>query len=211
MEDSMSTETAETESLDEQIACALRETADSKLLPGLIKQAEEASAALEAEAQDLRAVALDPILSPPEVVSARREFSDAEFNRDRMQEAVVRLKERLQEMKTREQQQRLNAKYEQVMAERDKLAEELEQVYPAACEQLAGLIERLAENDRWVEHINTSQLPVGAARLRSAELVARGRENYLDGPSHVARITHELCLPAFHGTANDRYAWPRPR
>ena len=103
------------------------------------------------------------------------------------------------------------AAYEGVKAERDKLAAELAELYPAIEDKLTELLERIDENNRQIEHINTRSLPSGAQRLDVAELVARGLPSFTPKPYVDApRITKELRLPTF-AYPGEWYAWPRSR
>jgi hypothetical protein len=103
------------------------------------------------------------------------------------------------------------AAYERVKVERDKLAAELAELYPAIEGKLAELLERIDANDRQIEHINDRALPSGARRLVVAELVARGLPSFTPKPYVDApRITKELRLPTF-AYPGERYAWPRSR
>jgi hypothetical protein len=53
-----------------------------------------------------------------------------------------------------EEDARRRATYERVKAERDKLAAELAELYPAIEDKLAELLERIDANDPQIEHIN---------------------------------------------------------
>jgi hypothetical protein len=90
---------------------------------------------------------------------------------------------------------------------RDKLAQELTQVYPAAAATLADLMGRIEASDREIEYIN-SRLPAGAERILIAELVARGLV-WFGRNSEIPSITADLRLPAFHFDQHAAYTWPR--
>jgi hypothetical protein len=87
--------------------------------------------------------------------------------------------------------------YEKAKAERDKLAAELKEVYPTFAARLADLVTRIDANDREVEEFNMRALPSGAARLPTAELVARDLKGFNDGVTNVPRIIRDLRLPSF--------------
>jgi hypothetical protein len=53
------------------------------------------------------------------------------------------------------------------------LADELKVNYPNIETQLGELISKIEVNDREIEFVSTQALPTGAARLRSAEFIAR--------------------------------------
>jgi hypothetical protein len=177
----------------------------------LIVEAEAASLASGEVADHARGQALDPALTANVVAEARREMEDAAFRRERMQTAVTRLKERLREVKMLEEDKKRRVFYHKVKAERDALARELNESYPSIESRLADLIAKIEANDRELDFVNAHQLPRGAERLRSAELVARGVEAWRVNQQDVVRITWELCLPAFKHDPHRPYAWPRSR
>jgi hypothetical protein len=135
------------------------------------------------------------------VSDARRQAEDAAFRRERLEAAVTRLRERLQQARVGEEDQWRWAAYE--------LAAELADIYPAFAERLAELLPRIVQSDREVESINARALPVGADRLLVAELVARGLPGFVQNAVETPRITGSLRLPAFHRSVHEPYAWPR--
>jgi hypothetical protein len=86
-------------SLDERIAAAFVDGATSSTVADLIAEAEAAGVTSGETAEVARIRALDPTLAAADVAAARREMEDAFFRRDRMQEAVRRLGDRLREVK----------------------------------------------------------------------------------------------------------------
>lgn len=153
---------------------------------------------------------MEPTLSIGDVATARREMEDAAFRRDRMQVAVIKLGERLRELKAQEEDQRRWLAYEKAKAERDELAAELKELYPAVAASLADLMARIEANDREIETSNTRARPNGAEWLAGAEAVARGLNGYISGGvTNIPRITRDLRLPAFQYRVNEDYAWPR--
>jgi hypothetical protein len=199
-------------SLDERIAAAFGDGAKSEDVAALIKEAKAASLLCNDTAERARKRALDPVLSVNDVADARRQMEDAAFRCDRLQTAVTRLRERLEDVKAQEDDQQRQLVYDRVKAERDKLAAELFKIYPAFANELAGLLPRIVANDREVEYINGHALPSGAGRLLVAELIARNLEGF--GKSfgntfiRIPRITEELRLPTFEYSAHHPYAWP---
>jgi hypothetical protein len=89
------------------------------------------------------------------------------------------------------------------------LADELKVNYPNIETQLGELISKIEVNDREIEYVNTQALPTGAARLRSAELIARDLEARRVNQAEVVRITRELCLPRFGHNTHQPCAWRR--
>jgi hypothetical protein len=162
-------------------------------------------------AERARNRALDPVLSTKQVQEARRQMEDAAFRRERLQAAMTRLRERLEELGEEEEDERRWVAYDKARTERDKLAAELANVYPGIEQKLRELLPRIAANDREVEYINAHALPSSGERLLEAELVARGLSGFVENGVQIPRITHELRLPAFERSQFAPYAWPRPR
>ena len=202
-------------SLDERIAAAFGDGAKSEDVAALIKEAKAASLLCNDTAERARKRALDPVLSVNDVADARRQMEDAAFRCDRLQTAVTRLRERLEQVKAQEEDQQRQLVYERVKAERDKLAAELAEIYPAFADKLADLLPRIAANDREIEYINGHARPSGAERLLVAELIARNLEGFGKCFGNMVirtpRITEELCLPTFEYSAHHPYAWPGSR
>ena len=112
-------------------------------------------------------------------------MADAAFNRDRLQAALGKLRERLAELKDQEENARRQVVYDKAKAVRDELADELADLYPAFAQKLSELLLRAVINDREIEYINNHALPKGADRLLVAELrPALGREFHRDAAHH---------------------------
>jgi chromosome segregation ATPase len=193
--------------LGDRIAAAIGTVVKSDVVAGLITEADAAAVAAGETAERARERALDPTLTAADVSTARRAADDAAFARDRLKTAVTRLTGRLKELRAQEEDQRRRVVYEKAKAERDRLAAELKRVYPAIEAQLGKLIPEIAENDRQVDYVNT-ELPKGAERLKSAELVARAIGAWRIDLADVVRISQELCLPRFQHDAHSPYVWP---
>jgi hypothetical protein len=202
-------------SLDERIAAAFGNGAKSADVAALIKEAKAASLLCNDTAERARKRALDPVLSVNDVADARRQMEDAAFRCDRLQAALTRLRERLEEVKAQEEDQQRQLVYERVKAERDKLAAELAEIYPPFAHKLAELLPRIVANDREIEYINNHARPSGADRLLVAELIARNLEGFGKSLGSIVirtpRITEELCLPTFKYSAHHPYVWPGSR
>lgn len=177
----------------------------------MIEEAEAAALSSGEAAEQARKRALDPALSASDVAVARREMDDAGFRRERLQTAVTKLRERLEEVRTDEEDQRRRVFYEKVKAERDKLAAELADIYPEIEQKLRDLLPRIAASDRDVEYINSHGLPSDGQRLLVAELVARRLRGFVENAVQIPSITETLRLPAFEYSQFNPYAWPRPR
>lgn len=197
--------------LDERIAAAFGNGANSREVAAIIKETEQTAISSGEAAERARKHALDPVLSAEELAQARRQMEDAAFRRERLQVAVKKLRERLQQLRAQEEDHRRWVAYNKAKAKRDELAAELADIYPAFAHRLAQLLSRIASNDREIEYINNHARPSGAERLLVAELTARGLEGFVKNSVQTPRITEELRLPAFEYSAHERYAWPRSR
>ena len=198
-------------SLDERIVAAFSAGTKSDDVTDLIGEAEAAAVAAGDAAQRARERALDPALSSGDVATARRAMEDGAFRRERMQVAVTKLGERLRELKAQEEDQRRWVAYEKAKAERDRLAAELKEVYPAFAARVADLAGRIEANDREINESNTRARPRGAEWLAGAEMVARGLKGFVDGTADVPRITRDLRLPAFEYDRQAPTVWPPSR
>src|SRR3954471_10807588 len=195
-------------SLDQRIADAFGSRASSEAIAGLISEVQAAASEASGKAEEARSRALDPALSGQTVATARREMDDAAFVRDRMATAAERLGLRLKEVRHLERERRRQARYEIARTCRDHLAKELAETYPPLAAKLLILLSELAGNDRDIERINERDLPSGAERLLTAEMLARGllgfRQRGLDVPS----IVRAVRLPAFEFEPNAPFSWP---
>jgi hypothetical protein len=196
--------------LDDRIAAAFADGATSSGVADLIAEVEAAAVASGENAETARSRALDPALTGPDVAAARREMEDGFFKRDRMQEAVRCLGERLREVKEEEEAARRRAAYDAALIERDKLAAELAEIYPPLAAKLADLVARVAANDATIERVNQKR-PDGAAWIANAELVARQLNSFFDGSSNIPRIAQHMRLPAFRYAPLEPYTWPLAR
>jgi hypothetical protein len=198
--------------LDLRIAAAFAtDGVKSGGVKALLAETEVAVAAAGEAAARARERALDPALTAKAVAEARRQMEDAIFGRERLQTAVSKLRERLKELVVQEEDQRRWITYNKVKVECEKLAAELKANYPRIENQLGELIAKIEANDREIDYLNSQALPKGAARLRSAELIAREIEAFRINQTDVVRITRELCLPQFRHDPHRPYAWPRLR
>jgi hypothetical protein len=198
-----------TPSLDDRIARAFTTGTKADAVALLVTEAEAATVCAGEAAQKARQRALDPKLCAPDVAIARHEMEDAAFRRDRMQAAVTRLKERLNELMAQEEDQLRWVAYERVKTERDKLAAELREIYPPFASRIVDLMARIEANDFEIKSINTRAKPNRAANLLGAEAVARGLQGYIDGTANIPRVSSQLQLPAFEYKRGAPYSWPR--
>ena len=136
-------------------------------------------------------------------------MDDAAFNRDRLQAALGKLRERLAQLKDQEENARRQVAYDKAEAVRDELADELADLYPAFAQKLAELLVRVTVNDREIDRINDHALPKGADRLLVAELKARGLPGWVVNSVEAPRITDQLCLPPWQPRSS--HQWPPRR
>lgn len=194
--------------LDDRISAAFKDGADSDHVADLITEVEAALVASDTCAKRARLLALDPTVDSSKLADARRQMDDAAFRHERLQAAVTRLRDRRDDLLAREEDQRRQHEYDKTKVERDELAAQLKEIYPAIVEKLPPLLARIAANDRMVEYINARALPRGAPRLIFVELVARGLDGFVQNRTQIPRITEELRLPAFGHEPQAAYVWP---
>jgi hypothetical protein len=192
--------------LEERIAAALSANIASSDLAALIAETEEAIALADSTAESERAKALDPIASP-DPIKARAAMENAAFTRDRLRTVLPRLHVRLKQVEAAEYVAKWEPDFKRVEAQRDALAAEMREVYPAAVAQLGDLFERMVQCDRECSRINGSAPPGDHRRLLRVELAARGVGGLLQPD---VWITETLRLPAFPRESGPIYAWPPP-
>jgi hypothetical protein len=152
-----------------------------------------------------REKALDPLASP-DAAKARASMEDAAFTRDRLRTVLPRLQARLQQVQAAEYAARWEADFEQVYGRCNELAQEYAATYPRFVAQLVDLFRRAEAVDKEVSRVNGSAPSGEHRRLRQAELVARGLDNFsrADPP-----ITKAVQLPDW--TNSENMAWPPPQ
>jgi hypothetical protein len=137
----------------------------------------------------------------------RRAPRDAAFARDRLRTVLPKLKARLKQVVAAEYAAQWEPEFKRVEAQRDALATEMREVYPAAVARLVELFQRAAECDRECSRIDGSA-PYGEhRRLLKVELAARRTEGLLQPDVWIAEM---LRLPFFWRDNGPIYAWPPP-
>jgi hypothetical protein len=145
--------------LDARIAAAFAEDTVSDDVQCLLVAVEAAAMEAEAEAEEARACALDPLVE--DLIVARRAMDDAAFKRDRLTEAVKRLGVRVDELMALEKARAHRAQHDRILAERNVLAEEMERMAEPIV-QIALLVSKIEACDREVGWVNaTSALEHG--------------------------------------------------
>jgi hypothetical protein len=137
--------------LDARIAAAFVKDAQSDDVGRVLAAVEAASKEAEAAAEEARARALDPLVE--DVIAARRAMDDAAFRRDRLIEAAKRLGVRVDELKALEKARVQRAEHEQVLAERNRLAEEMDGMAKQIV-RIAQLVSKIEACDREIGRVN---------------------------------------------------------
>jgi len=194
-----------TADLESRIAAAFADGAESTTVAALIKETEHAAHVAELLAERYRTRALDPVQPKTVVTVARRLAADSEFARDRLRSCTARLGDRLTELLAAEENQRRRAIWDRVTAQRDVLAAELRDVYPACVLTLTDLLARIEANNRDCASLLP---PSGMGRPLDAERVARGSGGVVNGVEMLS-IVRDVRLPAFERSP-EPYAWPPP-
>ena len=143
----------ENDSLEARIASVFAETAHSAHIPVLIREVEEAAGEAEEAAKDARKSALSPQLVGKELLAARAEMNEAEFTRDRLNAAALRLAERLKELKMQETSRNLAEERDAVLAKRSRLIAALEKNSTALID-VAKIVAQIVECDRAAGSVN---------------------------------------------------------
>ena len=146
---------ASTMELEARIASAFAEDAKSDDVGRVLADVEAAAIAAGAAAEGARSAALNPLTQ--DVIAARRTMDAAAFRRDRMTEAARQLAQRVGALRAREADRRRRAELERVLAERNRLAEEMARMREPIIE-VARLISRIDALDREAKSLNFSQV-----------------------------------------------------
>ena len=144
-----------TELLRDRIASAFAEDAKSDLVRSVLADVEAARGAAEAAAESARSRALDP--STGDVPAARRTMDDAVFERDRLVEVARRLAARAIDAAAREAARLRRSELERLLAERNRLAEEMARMVEPIM-QIAHLVSRIDACDREIRSLNFSHV-----------------------------------------------------
>lgn len=188
-----------------RISLAFGASATAAFVSGLVVEVARELTRATAAAEAARADALSPQLTSSAIRNARELASDMEFERDRLQVAAAKLRDRLAELKASEENTKRKIAYDKAQAERDAVAEELKS-YPAIAEKLVQLLSRLVDCNSEVAAIN-SRLPTGAPRLEPAEYCAKGAQPLLAGGVNLDVSLLECRVQPWHPRSNVR--WPR--
>ena len=173
------------ELLRDRIAAALAEDAKSDDVRSVLADVEVARGAAEAAFESARFRALDP--STPDVLAARRTADDAAFERDRLAEVSRRLSTRVGEATAREAAKHRRSELERVLAERNRLAEEMARMVEPIV-QIAHLVSRIDACDREIRSLNFSHVRPALAGASPVFATLLGEVFVWDAFHAVARL-----------------------
>ncbi len=188
--------------LEERIATALSSDTASDVVAILIAEVETA---IVAAVMPRACCAIPDPLASPDAAKARASMEDAAFTRDRLRNVLPRLQARLTELQAAEYAARWEVDFTEVEARRDEWARKYAQ-YPKIVAQLVDILRGAEEIDQECSRVNGSAPPGEHRRLRQAELVARGLNNFSrDDPP----ISKAVVLPDW--TNSEKMVWPPPQ
>lgn len=195
--------------IESRIALAFSDEASSDEIAGLIEEVEAALTAACEASQRLQEQALDPTLLPADAEQARSEMEASAFNRERMAEALRRLREQLEVARRREKNAKACEVYEEAKAVRDAVANDLATRWPKLEAEQVDLLHRLEDSDMVIARANR-QLPESTGPLSSAEQIARELRGFVVDGVEVPRLT-TARIPAFAFSSHRPHAWPKPQ
>jgi len=188
-------------SLYSRIAAAL--SVDNPTRDELVTLVREATEALAAAEETVRVETecaedienLDPEASELRIIRAKRIMA-------RLQKAIPRLRERVQQIDTAEYAMAWHQQVDQLELERNKLAKQLLETYVPVLQNLIDLFGQIDINATAIDELH-ARAPAGERRrLLDAELVARGLDSY--EVAHPPLRTN-LRLPEFYNSTNIIY------
>jgi hypothetical protein len=157
--------------LDEHIAAALAAPdRPSSVFADLIAEVDGAVDQADRTAREARARSVDPAIVDAD---AHGRATDAEFVAQRLHNALAALQELHCEAVAREQATAWQADADAVEANRDKLAAEMAEKYPAATAWVVDFLQRMNACDHEVSRINASAPSFEHRRLLGVELMRR--------------------------------------
>jgi hypothetical protein len=174
----------------------------SQTLSDLLTETEQAIAQAETNAKAARERAYDPTLAP-DLAAARKEMEDSALRLGRLQTMLPRLRQRYAAAVGREQAAEARKQSEPLIAERNRLADELMALLPYLG-KLADCFVRITNNTSALNRFHAALPPGMALHIRDAELKARGLDRFTrEAPS----ILKSTALPGLDG----KMLWPPPR
>jgi hypothetical protein len=197
--------------IDENIAVACNgaNTQSSAQLAQLISEVEAAIAEVEQAAQDTRRRALNPTITDPSML--RKQASDFEFRRERLNAALPVLRQRHQAAADQECYNAWAAQFDPLVPRHAAVVVRLKEICQEFEQQLVETLVEAQDVDNEVRRVafnkphHLQQTHNDGRNLRDVEYVARG----LDGIGiNMHSIMRDLKLPSFADP--HRLAWPPP-
>jgi hypothetical protein len=185
--------------LEQHIVAALdNPNASAAELSELVAQTELAIVAAEETATTARAKAADVLAAPTprDAHDAMNAADAAKLTKDRLNGALPKLRDKLTVALEAERHARWLAEYHKAETERDALAAEFAEVYPAIVGTLVDLFGRMQQCDRKCSEVDSqaSNLNAEHRRLGKVELHARGLEAF---SPYRLEIAQTVQLPDF--------------
>ena len=175
--------------LEQRAAAALNDaTIKASALAELVDEVENGVSSAEAIALRMQELAEDPTLSLDAVKSAEA-ATMATLVVKRLRHILPRLQERHQATAAHERRIRWNQAADVVQGERDAMAAEFAEQYPALVSQLVDLFERLRVTDASIDGINSA-----APNAESRRLESFGHQPILTS-TKLLSLTGELLWP----------------
>lgn len=195
-----------TKSLEQQCVAALTAEPPPTLDQLLTLIAETEAGIIEAEndAEIAKAEFFDPILAP-DIRVAQQRMESTQHTAARLRTLLPRLQDRAREVEAEAERQEWQTNSDLLADERNVLAKEFRQTYPAAVSTLVSLFARAANLDHRLSELH-GRRPAGCkGTLLGVELTARNLTEFSrDQPSILGR--DRLQLPDW--TDSSRMAWP---
>jgi hypothetical protein len=175
-------------SLEQRISVALSdENASSAALTKLIDEVEAAAAAADATATNLRSDSLDLVLTP-DIGDVHHRIVNAEMTRDRLNNIMPKLRDKLSAALYAERCERWYADCERVQARLEEAVSAFRE-YPKHAQAIADMFALAAKVDKEAHRINASAPGGMNRRLTPVELKARGLDRFdRNHPSLTASV-----------------------
>lgn len=126
---------------------------------------------------------------------------------ERLSKATHKLKAKVDQIDAINYAEEWHERADEIAGERDKLAQELADLYPTFVTKLADLFARIDENKADIEHLHGYAPRGESRRLVDAELGARGLESY---SAAQPRLRDNLKLPRFDRPIDVAFPEPPP-
>jgi hypothetical protein len=191
--------------LSDRIADVLEGEPPSADVAALITEVEKELQRLARERDKVHELSLDPLARSEAVQQARQAASARSFDIERLTVALDRLKDKHKEACDREKEVDYRARRAEILAERNALAQELPERYPAISSELADLLRRIKEINERLKGINVGA--TGADWIEPVECVVRGMS-----ANFVFTLIKGVRLPPLNPQehAMNRFIWPPP-